>query len=330
MIEYNKRNFRSWSIMGINPAIWSVAFADVADRKENVAVITADLARYSGLERIMNMYPERFYNVGIAEQNMVGIAAGLAMQGTQVFMTTYAPFMSFRCADQVRHLMGNLNLNIKAIGSAAGLSAGLSGSSLLAINDIALMRSIPNMVVLQPADCTEAVKLTLAMAESSSPTYMRFCGATRIPAVYESDYAIEIGKAVVIKKGERIAFIASGTDVVSNALRAAEAIEKKFGLKPTVVNMHTIKPMDRDSLINLADNHSVVVTLEEHNIIGGLGSAVAECYSAMNVNVRQIFIGMEDKNYLMGDRNYMLKQAGLMVDDIVNRVEQEAGLYCDK
>ena len=131
-----------WSIMGINPSIWNIGFNEVIRDRHDVVVLTADLARYSGLNRIFAKHPEISFNFGIAEQNMVAAGAGMAMEGMQVFMTTYAPFMTLRCADQMRHLMGNLNLNMKAIGSAAGLTAGLSGSSLLAINDIALTRSI--------------------------------------------------------------------------------------------------------------------------------------------------------------------------------------------
>jgi transketolase len=306
--------------MGINPAIWSVGFAQVAEGIDDFAVFTADLERYSGLERTFSKYPEHCYNVGIAEQNMVGIAAGMAMQGTQTYMTTYAPFMSMRCADQIRHLMGNLNLNMKAIGSAAGLSAGLSGSSLLAINDIALMRSIPNMVVLSPADCTEAVKMVEAMAETDAPTYMRFCGATNIPCVYTEDYRFEIGKAVTLRKGERIAIIATGTDIVFNSLKAAETIKEQYGMDITVINMHTIKPVDKECIIELTNRHEYIFTVEEHNVIGGLGSAVSEIISTLDTSCRQIFIGIEDKNYKMGSRQFMLEQTGLTSENIVNIV----------
>ena len=161
MVDFNPRNFRMWSMMGLNPCIWSIAFPEVIAQHAETVALTADLARYSGMMRTWNANPDRFYNVGIAEQNMVGIAAGLAMCGQQVFMTTYAPFMTYRCADQLRHLVGNHNLDIKAIGSAAGLSAGLSGSSLLAVSDIAFARSIPNMTVLSPADCTEAMHCSM-------------------------------------------------------------------------------------------------------------------------------------------------------------------------
>lgn len=320
MIEFNNRNFRSWSLMGINPSVWSVGFAEVAAEKSDIAVFTADLARYSGLERTFKNYPDRCYNVGIAEQNMVSIAAGMAMEGTQTWMTTYAPFMTLRCADQFRHLMGNLNLNMKAIGSAAGLSAGLSGSSLLAINDIALARSIPNMVVMTPADCTEAIKMVLAMAESSAPTYMRFCGAVRLPIVYQKDYDFEIGKAVFLNEGKKVALVACGTTVVSETLKAAEILNERSGFAPTVVNMHTVKPIDSECIKELASTHEMIVTVEEHNIIGGLGSAVSEVLSKNGCGVRQVFIGIEDKNYIMGSRTFMLEQSGLTSEKIADKV----------
>lgn len=320
MIVYNKRNARMWSLMGINPAIWSVGFAEVIKGRDDVALLTADLARYSGLMRTFNSRPEMCYNFGIAEQNMVGAGAGMAMEGLQVFMTTYAPFMTLRCADQVRHLMGNLNLNMKAIGSAAGFSAGLSGSSLLAVNDIALTRSIPNMVVLSPADTFEAVKMMEAMAKIKSPCYMRFCGAVNLPIVYSEDYQFEIGKAVELKKGQKVAIIATGTTIVSESLKAAQLVEEKTGVLPTVINMHTIKPLDTDVLRKLLDNHDLIVTVEEHNIYGGLGSAVAEFLSLQVHSAKQIFIGIEDKNYIMGKRPFMLEQAGLTAEKIASKI----------
>lgn len=323
MIEYNKRNARMWAIMGINPAIWSIGFADVIKDRDDVALLTADLARYSGLTRTFTTRPEMCYNFGIAEQNMVAAGAGMAMEDVQVFMTTYAPFITLRCADHVRHLMGNLNLNMKAIGSAAGLSAGLSGSSLLAINDIAFVRSVPNMVVLSPADTFEAVKMMEAMAKTKSPCYMRFCGTINLPMVYTEDYSFEIGKAVELKSGSKVAIIATGTNVVSESLLAAKKIEETLGIAPTVINMHTIKPLDTDKIREVQENHDLVVTVEEHNIIGGLGSAVAEYLITSGKATKQIFIGIEDKNYVMGTRPFMLEQAGLTAEKIASRIIEE-------
>jgi transketolase len=216
--------------------------------------------------------------------------------------------------------MGNLNLNMKAIGSAAGLSAGLSGSSLLAINDVAFARSVPNMVVLCPADTMEAVKMMEAMAKTESPCYMRFCGAVNLPMVYSDDYNFEIGKAVELVPGSKVAIIASGTGIVYEAVKASKKIEESTGIKQTVVNMHTIKPIDKEKIKSLLSYHDLIVTVEEHNILGGLGSAVAEYLTTLGASTKQIFIGIEDKNYIMGDRPFMLDQAGLTADKIAQKV----------
>lgn len=205
MIEITNRNARSWSIMGLGPSIWGIAFADFLEQDpdtKRIKVLTADLARYSGLSRLEKQYDDVVYNVGIAEQNMVGIAAGFALEGVDTYMTTYAPFMTFRCADQMRHFMGNMKLPLKAVGSAAGFSAGFSGNALLALDDMAFMRSIPGVIVLSPADCGEAVKLMGEMRKLDCPVYMRFCGATRIPIVYKEEYELEIGRPVQLVKGE--------------------------------------------------------------------------------------------------------------------------------
>lgn len=321
MIEYNKRNARMWSIMGINPCIWSVGLEEVLSVKKDVAVFTADLQRYSGLNRLFGKYPELCYNMGIAEQNMVGAAAGMAMEGVQTWMTTYAPFMSFRCADHFRHLMGNLNLNMKAIGSAAGFAAGLSGSSLLAVSDVAFARSVPNMMVLSPADCAEAIKMIIAISKIDAPVYMRFCGTTNIPMVYTDDYDFVLGKIHVVSEGERIAILATGNDIVYNAMKAAAKIEESKGFKPLVADVHTIKPFDKEFIKELSQKYETIVTIEEHSVIGGLGSAVAECIAEEALPLRLVTMGIVEKPYSMGSRPYMLKQAGLDIDSIVNKIE---------
>lgn len=321
MIELNKRNARMWSIMGINPCIWSVGLEEVLSSKDNIAVFTADLQRYSGLNRLFSQYPEKCFNMGIAEQNMVGSAAGMAMEGVQTWMTTYAPFMSFRCADHFRHLMGNLNLNMKAIGSAAGFAAGLSGSSLLAVSDIAFARSVPNMMVLSPADCAEAIKMVLAISEIDAPVYMRFCGTTNIPMVYTEEYEFVLGKIHIVAEGEKVAILATGNDMVYNAMKAAKTISENKGFSPLVADVHTLKPFDKEFVTALSRDFEDVVTIEEHSVIGGLGSAVAECIAENALPLRLHTVGITEKTYSMGSRPYMLKQAGLDVESIVNKLE---------
>lgn len=322
MIEFNARNFRSWSIMGINPSIWSVAFPEIIDR-ETTAILTADVAKLSGMMRTASNYPELFYNVGIAEQNMMGIGAGMALNNHDVYMTTYATFMAYRCLDQFRQFLGNMNLNIKAIGSAAGLSGGKSGNALCAISDIAVARSIPNVTVLSPADCTEAIKMILAFKEYKKPVYMRFCGAVNIPCVYKEDYNFEIGKGIKLNDGKKIALIATGTNLVQNALETAKAINEKYGFMPLVVNIHTIKPLDEILIREILDSFETIYTIEEHNIIGGLGSAVAEVKASMSeYKCMVIRLGVEDRLYSLGSREYMLKEAGLDTQSIIHKVEK--------
>lgn len=326
MIEINMKNARMWSIMGINPSIWSIGFNEVVLNKDNVALLTADLARYSGLMRTFNAHPDKCYNVGIAEQNMVSVAAGMAMTGVQPFMTTYAPFMTMRCADQVRHLMGDLNLNMKAIGSAAGLSGGFSGPGLQVVSDIALMRSIPNMVVLSPADCVEAIKMIVAMADIDAPVYMRFCGSVNLPMVYTEDYDFQIGKIIELQHGSKVALLATGTEIVSETLKASKKILEETGLQVTVANVHTIKPIDKEYIRNLTKKHSLIVSIEEHNVIGGMGSAIAEVLSEFKNETRMKYIGIQDKIYIMGRRPFLLEQTGLTVDSIADAVIKEIEL----
>lgn len=323
MIEFNRKNIRSWSIMGINPSIWSVGFPEVLKEDlKNTYLLTADLGRYSGLQRNIAQHPEIFYNIGIAEQNMVGIAAGLALHGKHVYMTTYAPFMTLRCADQIRHFMGNLNLPICAIGSAAGMSARNSGDALTAVNDIAFMRAVPNVVILSPADCAQAIKMMLAIPQLKSPVYMRFCGAVNLPIVYQEEFGFEIGKAIELKRGKGVALIATGTNLVSEAVKAAAILEKKIGLVPTVIDMHTIKPLDNECINQLVQSHQLLATIEEHSIIGGLGGAVAEVLSKIHHNCRQEFFGIGDQTYLPGSRQFVLEQCGLTAQAIAERIEQ--------
>lgn len=320
MVEFNPRNFRMWSMMGINPSIWSVAFPEVIAENPEVIALTADLGRYSGMMRTWSKHPENFLNVGIAEQNMIGIAAGLALCGNAVFVTTYAPFMTYRCADQIRHLLGNHNLNIKAIGSAAGLSGGLSGSSLLAVGDIAFVRSIPNMTVLSPADCTEAIKMVMAMGDHKGPVYMRFCGAVNIPMVYKTDYDFEIGKAYPLKDGERILIAVTGTTIVAEVLKAASIIESKTGISSAVVNFPTIKPLDETYLASVVGKFERIYTVEEHSVIGGFGSAVAEFATQMENFPRIRMLGIPDSIPVLGHRPFMLEQCGLTSERISTQI----------
>lgn len=318
MLEINSRNIRTWSMMGQRGAALIIALSELASARKDIMVVTADLSLGSGLERYKIAFPEQFVDVGIAEQNMIGVAAGLAKEGNCVFTTTYAPFASMRCYEQIRNNLGVNEFNVKIIGFSSGVAMGAGGSCHHAIEDIAIMRSIPKMLVLSPADALETIKMIEEVSKTDRPAYIRLTGNLNCPVVYKEDFEYKIGKANILRTGERVALIAAGT-MVNEAIRTSKLLEEK-GISSTVVDMHTIKPIDKEVIDKLTKEHELIVTVEEHNIIGGLGSAVAEYLSTKETHTRQLFIGFNDIFPKMGDYNYLLKEYGLYAETICSRV----------
>ncbi len=318
MIEITPRNIRTWSMLGQRGTAFTMALLEIAASQENVMVLTADLSLLSGLERFRETYPDRFIDVGIAEQNMIGIAAGLAKEGNCVFATTYATFLTMRSFEQIRNNLGVMRFNVKLVGSAAGVSMGTSGNCHHSIEDIALMRVIPNMQVIAPADALETIKVMEAVSRTTEPAYIRLTGNLNCPSVYKGDYQFEIGKGIVLNEGKDIAVIAAGT-LVSEALKACELLREQ-GFNPTLVNMHTIKPLDAELIERLTKNHSVFYTLEEHSVIGGLGGAVAELLAELGTAVKLVRLGFQDQYTKLGSYEYLLEQNGLDAGGIVKSI----------
>lgn len=319
-MEVTSVNVKMWSRLGQRGAIFGVALPELVKTNDNIRIITADLGLTSGLERFKSANPDKFLNVGIAEQNMIGVSAGLAKEGNCVFATTHAAFITMRCFEQVRHNLGYLKYNVKIVGSSSGLVIGMFGNTHYTLEDMALMRSIPNMTVLSPADSVEAVKAAEALVELDGPAYLRLTGGLNCPMVYKEDYQFEIGKGIVLREGQDAAVIAVGT-MVSEALKAAEELEKA-GISCTVVDMHTIKPLDKDLLQKLFAGHRLIVTVEEHSTIGGLGSAVAEYKAGLSDTPRQIMIGLPDAFGKAGEYQYLLEQYGLTANNIARAIER--------
>ena len=317
MIEYKKSNIRLWSRLGSCGA-FGMAANELAQTDDKVLMVTSDLCFYSGLDRFNLSYPDKLYNCGIAEQNMIGVAAGLAKEGFIPFATTYATFASTRCADQVRVNLGYMKLNVKLVGLTAGLSVGILGPTHISIEDLAIMRSIPNIVILSPADCVETIKATIAAAKVAAPVYLRLSGPMNNPIVYNEDYNFEIGKAVKLRQGSDISIIATGT-MVYNSLKAAEILAERYSIQASVVNMHTIKPLDIES-INETCKSNLVVTVEEHSKIGGLGSAVAEYLAGKRNRPPQLILGLTDEYKHAGEYDYLIEQYGLTPEQIVEGI----------
>lgn len=320
MQEISKRNSRMWSRLGQRGTICGVALPEILESRDDCYVLTADLGTTSGLSRVMKEQPTRFVNVGIAEQNLIGVAAGIAFEGKTAFATTFATFLTMRCFEQIRHNLGYQKANVKLIGSSAGVAMGMFGNTHYSYEDIAIMRAIPNMTVVSPADATEAYLAVYHAMKIDGPVYIRLSGGQNEPIIYEEPYDFEIGKAHVLKKGEGVVLIAIGK-MVSEALKVAQRLEQD-GVNATVINMHTVKPLDTDILDAYMES-DLIFTIEEHSVIGGLGSAVAEYLAKKRGRARQVFIGIEDAFVHPGDAVYVRRQNDLDEEGIYQRVKRE-------
>ena len=316
MIGITKAKARLWSRLGARATLGQALLE--AAREHDFYVMSADLAQSSGLGRFKGEFPERFMNAGIAEQNMIGMAAGLAKDGTCVFATSFSPFVTMRACEQVRMNMGYMQLNIKTVGLGSGLVMAQLGNSHFGIEDAAVMRAIPGMTVVSPADGAEIVRCVEALCEYDKPAYLRLTGGPGLPVVYEEDMDFRIGKAIPLREGKDIGIIACGT-MVHSALAAAGILSAK-GIEASVTDMHTLKPLDGEAVDTLLEK-KLIVTVEEASIIGGLGSAVAEHLAVKKQKPPQLMLGIRDCFPHAGSYEYLLDQCGLTAEKIAGDIE---------
>lgn len=319
MVKFNSPSIRTWAKLGTRGTV-GLALLEIADDDKTI-VLSADLTKTAGLERFRNKYPHKILNMGIAEQNMIGVAAGFAKEGFIPYVTTFANFAAMRSYEQVRLHLGYMQFNVKILGIGSGLSMAMFGNMHYGIEDVALMRAIPNMTIVSPADGMETVKVILAAQQYEGPMYIRLTGVTNTPIVYTEDYTFEIGKAIELKAGQQVALIATGT-MVGNAMKAAEMLETQ-GYTVTVINMHTIKPLDEQMLAKVCKSHDVLFTIEEHSIIGGLGGSIAEYLSQVSNSPRLVRLGLKDEFIKTASYPFMIERNGLHPEGIVASVLQQ-------
>jgi len=275
-----------------------------------VLALSADLGRSSGLAAFAKKLPSQFFNTGIAEQNLVGVSSGLARMGYKVFSTTFAPFASLRAGEQVRMNLGYMQEPVNLVALASGFALGFLGNSHFGIEDIAVMRAIPGITIVSPADCYELYKCLIAAKDFNSPVYIRLTGGVGMPVVYEEDYSYQIGKAIIVRPIEKLTIISHGT-TVGHALQAASQLEDD-GIMVGLVNMHTIKPLDTDILNQVISKSEHILVFEEHTVVGGLGSAILEYMNDTQQNGVVLHRhGVRDRFPRTGDYNYMLETLGL-------------------
>lgn len=297
--------------------MFGIGMETLANEYDNFSVVTADLCSFSGLEHFSKAFPKRYYNVGIAEQNMVGIAGGLASEGIQVFASTYASFATTRALDQVRINMGYMNLPINLVGLTAGFSSGILGATHMSLEDVAIMRAIPNIVILSPADCLEMIKCFEAALYIDSPVYIRLTGTRRMPIIYSEDYSFKVGSAITLKEGKDICILATGA-LVYTTIKVSEELDKE-GISVCVMDVHTLKPID-DNMIKKLFNYRLVVTVEEHSVSGGLGGIIAEELSLYSSHPALLRIGARDEYPHAGSYESLLQQSGLSKEKIKDQI----------
>ncbi|NLK94275.1 MAG: transketolase family protein [Clostridiales bacterium] len=299
------------------------ALKELAAINKKVVVLDADLSKSTKTADFKAVAPERFFNMGIAEGNMMGVAAGMSTCGKIPYVSTFAMFAAGRAFEQIRNSICYPNLNVKICATHAGLTVGEDGASHQAIEDISLMRSVPNMTVINPADDIETEAAIKAISEYNGPCYVRL-GRMAVDRVNDiENYKFEIGKGVKLAEGKDVTIIATGI-MVEAALKAKNEL-KSEGIEATVINIHTIKPIDSELIIESAKNTGAIVTAEEHNIIGGLGSAVAEVVSE-NYPVPVLRVGVKDTFGESGKPNELLVKYGLTSDDIKKMVKKAVSL----
>ncbi|OGC91412.1 MAG: transketolase [candidate division Zixibacteria bacterium RBG_16_53_22] len=295
---------------------WGRALVKLGHENPNVVVLVGDLASSTMVDLFAREFPERFIECGIAEQNMATIAAGLSLVGKIPFFATYGAFASCRAADQLRVAICYSNLNVKIGGAHGGISVGPDGATHQAMEEIAIMRSLPNMKMIIPADYYETFKATGAAAEISGPVYIRF-GREKVPVVTDENTPFIFGKANIMRDGGDVAIIACGV-MVHEALAAAEDLARS-GIEARVINMHTLKPLDEDCIIKAARECGAIVTAEEHQIYGGLGSAVAQVV-AREYPVPMDYVAVMDRFGESGKPDELLTAFGLRSGDIIRKV----------
>lgn len=316
MIEFNPKNIKRWMMMGTRNAFGSF-LTEIATDHPEIFAMTADFTKSTGLTKFKELYPHQFLSTGIAEQNMIALASGLASEGNNVFASSFASFVTTRCYEQVKVNLGYMQHNVKLVGIASGLGVSHQGNTHFGLDDVSLMRAIPNMTIVVPSDCTEVAKATIALAEMEGPAYLRLVGEGFVPIVNDDDYEFKIGKGIKKHEGNDVLIIANGT-MVNQSIKVAKELSEQNGIETTVINMHTVKPLDTQIIDENISGKKLIVTIEEGQINGGLGSAIAEHVASIGNAPKLLRLGIKDIFPHAGSYQYLLQQCGIDVESIKN------------
>ncbi len=316
-IKFNQSEANQWSKMGPR-AMFGQFMIKLAKENKNLMVLSADLGRSSGLDRFKKEFPNKYLSVGIGEQNLIGVAAGLAKEGFKVFVTSFAPFLSMRASEQIRMNLGYMKHPVNVVALGSGVSMAYLGNSHFGLEDIAIIRSIPNINISAPSDCAELGKILFDYTRNErGPSYIRLTGIPGFPNVYQKNYSFSFGKTKQIREGKDILLIGCGS-VLSQCIEAHDILKKK-DISIKILNVHTLKPIDK-KIVNIINKFKKVVTVEEHTIVGGLGSIISEIIVNNKIKSDLLKIGLPDKFGPTGTYKFLLGKHGLIGKKIANKI----------
>jgi transketolase len=319
-----KKNFEErsdlWSKIGLRASFGLMAL-DIAKQTPKLIILTADVSTSAGLDRFKREYPSKFLDVGIAEQNMIGVAAGLSSENYKVITTTFSPFQTLRCCEQIKINLAYMNQNVVMVGLASGLTLGTLGYTHCSIEDISVMRSFPNMTILVPSDGLELFKILQSSLKNKGPVYIRLTGGNNLKKIYNKDFNFKIGKSITLKKGKKLTIFCNGM-MVAECLEATKLLNK-INIFPEIINMPTVKPIDKKQIIKSCLKSKLLISVEEHSIIGGLGSAIAEVKSNLTNSPKLIMLGIKDEYDKGGEYKYLLNKHSLTSKKIFNIIKKE-------
>lgn len=321
MIEITEIKSKQWARIGLR-ATFGLLCSELKDKKKDIYIFTSDVSTSAGLDRFRKKNKDNFFDVGIAEQNLIGVAAGFASEGFNVITTTFAPFQTIRCAEQIKVNLGYMQNKVVMVGLASGLALGSLGFTHCCVEDIGVLRSIPNIKIVSPCDCVELAKVLVESIKSKTSVYIRLTGSTALQVVNKPNYNFKIGKAIILKSSKKkkikVVIFSNGT-IIKEVLIASKILEEKK-IEHEIVNVHTIKPIDKKIITEYSKKSKLIVTVEEHNIIGGLGSAVAEINSQIVSTAKHILIGVNDTYSSSGDYSHMLLKNKLQGTQIAKTI----------
>ena len=305
-------------------ASFGMIMLDLVKKNKNLIVLTSDVSTSAGLDRFKSQHKNNYLEIGISEQNMIGVAAGLSNDGFQVFTSSFSPFQTLRCLEQIKVNLGYMNEKIIMVGLASGLVLGPLGFTHCSIEDIGAIRSIPNIKIISPSDGLETTKAIIASIKENSSIYIRLTGGAPAPIINKTNYNFEIGKSVNLIEGRDLAIISNGA-ILSECYAASEILKNK-NISCKLINMHTVKPLDENTLKEVFKKFKYIFTVEEHNVIGGLGSAIAEFFSNLKTDNRLVRIGVDDLYSKSGSYHFMKKINNIDADSIVETIEREIAI----